>query len=211
MPIYMWREEQRWQPWANTVAYFPFKDDQLDATNNCSINSTWTKQTIWFRFTSSSSKIGITIPSSKQTSRFYSCRTKCINIPTWTRGNVSSMLTSYWTMRFFYKYDQNTHTKQFGYWKDSSNIIWSSTKTVSLSNRFHLAYWCDSSNNYKWWINWNLVFDWQATAQRFINTVDWFQWENATIDYSDLILESELRTSQEVLDYYNQTKSDYGL
>ena len=206
------RPPNPYTPTSNTLAYFPFKDDQLDKVGNCTLSATWTKQTIWYRFTSGSSTLWITIPSNKQTSRFYSCRIKGVTIPSWYYDNASTMMTNYWTMRFFYKYqNQDWHTKQFWYWKDSSNIVWSNTQTIDLTNWFHLAYWCDSSNNYKWWINWNLVFSGTATSQRYYNSVVWFQPANSTIDYSDFILENRLWTATEVTNYYNKTKSNYWL
>lgn len=201
----------RYNPTRSTLAYFPFNDDQLDKTGNCTLWATWTKQTIWYRFTSGSSSLWITIPSNKQRSRFYSCRTKCINILGWYYASISTMMLCYSTTRFFYKYTEDQHTKQFGYWRDSSNIVWSNTQTIDLTNWFHLAYWCDSSNNYKWWINWTLVWSWTATWQRYFSSVDWFQWTNATIDYSDFILENRLWSATEVTNYYNSTKSKYWL
>ena len=201
----------KYTPTSSTIAYFPFKDDQLDKTGNCTFWATWTKQTIWFRFTSGGSTIWITIPSSKQTSRFYSCWTKCITLPSWRYDYISSMLINYGTMRFVYKGYDGNNQKQFWYWKNSSSTIYSSTQSIDLTKRFHIAYGCDSSNNYRGWINWNLVFSWQASPQRFASPIDWFQWNNATIDYSDFILEDRLWTNEELVEYYNNTKSNYGL
>ena len=198
-------------PTSSTIAYYPFISDQTDQTWNTSIPATWSKQTIWYRFTSGSSTLWITIPSNKQTSRFYSCWTKCITLPSWRYDYLSSMIINYGTMRFVYKGYDGNNQKQFWYWKDSSNTIYSSTQSIDLTNRFHIAYGCDSSNNYMGWINWNLVFSWQASPQRFLSTIDMFQWSNATIDYSDFILENRLWSVTETTNYYNNTKSNYWL
>ena len=46
---------------------------------------------------------------------------------------------------------------------------------------------------------------------RFGSATEWWYYYNFPWKFSNLIIEDKERTAQEVADYYNQTKGDYGI
>jgi len=190
-----------WTPWSNTLAYFPFKDDQLDKVWSSSISITWTKQTLWYNFSSSWEILVQTPPST------------CSFASWWVKYNSAQTTVAqfWWTYIWWIKYNFTHSTanynKRFEIWLWGQSYNVSSEQNTTTWQRYHIAMWYDWTYAY-WYINWQQV--WKLSSWHSENwTIRLWYWIN--MDVSEYILESQARTAQEVTDYYNQTKSNYWL
>lgn len=197
----------KFTPTSSTLAYYPFVDNQIDQTWNTTLSATGTKQAIGYQFTTSGSNISINTPSGWT---FFSFWTKVTSM-TSSAANASPF-TKWWTMRFFYKHLATpAYAKTFAFWTNNNTIVTSNAVTFNTDTWYHFAYWSDSSNHVKAWINWQLIWDTTVSGRRNIFDGAIMQWEYTTQTFSDLILENRLWTANEVSNYYNHTKSNYWL
>ena len=191
-----------WTPWSNTVCYYPFDTDTLDATWNTTISWSLTKDGLWYR----------------PTANWH------IDYPTWNYP----LFLNYWllikqrpTSNTWCPMLENPSTWYYPYHSNSSlnKKIWTfynssySSATVSFSpslNTWHnLSLWYDGTKMiysidgvswtlYNWqWYNFNNRILWWAASWQYI--------------ISNFIAEKTARTEQERLNYYNLTKSNYWL
>lgn len=205
-----------WTPWANTIAYFPFKDDILDhswngrtlkapsitkswigyravwwvaPTNTSSSIKTWS---LWFYVVSGSSPfMGIWWMGNAGCGYYYKHNERRLNqhLFCWTSSSfgASTVSLSIWTWAWHnlvFVYD-TTWPKLYGYLDGTQYLIYNSTP-YSFDNSAFIIW---SQRN--------------SSSDNFSG--------NFTCDLSEFILETKARTAQEVLDYYNKTKWNYGL
>lgn len=188
------------EPWINTVAYFPFIDDQNDHSWNWIVISwSWTKNTIWFNF-NSNALISIN-----------DCNWFC----TWVKSNSAS-----WNGSVGSYYDKKS---MWWYWYDnwSNNAsIWTfytssyARVSVPLPNpwqRNFIWIWYDWTNtvyclNDTYWIlrTWSWYNFWNTFAILWKSS-----WVSCNISYSEFIVEKIIWNQSESLKYYNKTKSKY--
>ena len=200
----------KWHPWANTIAYYPLKEDTNDYSwNSRNLTNSWA--TFW-------------------TYQWISCvywtaRAQWINTPSlnwvktislWTNwsGNYTNSNSNFSviyadgqaTSLAYRKY--NDYKLQF--YDGAYNLI----NSYITNQRYNLVVTFDGTA--KIYINWQLL--WQRT-----NTVQYtwwifyfmrWVWTGDTIDgylwgMSNIILEDKTRTAQEVAKYYNSTKWNY--
>jgi hypothetical protein len=223
MPIInmVYKKKQGWKPWANTIAYYPLTANANDYSGNgynaTNYGGTFSEEnwcyfwiaasrlvlpsmTIWQTFTISA---WIKLPNWQPTwnleldiyreweysyrNIFYSCVAWWIACHTWNNGTSS-----------------NAKTVSATFWTWWNNIIlsknWTSYSIYQngvLLETFSSAY--------------NISIPWWSTPTNIWHDV------NSTSEYSafwyikDHIIEDKARTAQEVADYYNSTKSNYGL
>ena len=190
-------------PTANTIAYFPFKDDTSDASGHWyTLDVAWSKQTIWYDFTSTVS-IGNSFPySTVKTSMCW------VKIKSFSKSGAHQA----WLLRtqpWSYLVSDNLYPNWWFYAYTNGNKYTDAPRT--LDTRMHLVItvsWADlvcykDGVKYtvtgwagQWWYN-RLLY--------FASNCSW------TFCVSDAIFEDKVRTEQEVSDYYNQTKSKYWL
>jgi hypothetical protein len=198
-----------WTPWSNTIAYFPFTNNQDDITGNYTLSSTGTKQTIWYQFSTWSNSFVEWVWSVK-TVRFMSYWCKMD-----TLSSSAATLTwwiNQWWWRYIWYHTDSSQNKKFAFINSSSNFVYSSQQNTSTWTWYHLAYWIDSNSNYKAWLNWTLVRSWTQAAKSYTDFSFRLILQNyTTATFSDVIVEDRLWTSDEISNYYNQTKSDYWL
>lgn len=200
-----------WTPWSNTIAYFPLAEDQLDKSWNWYILTTaGTKQTIWYQFSWSDIQINWT----SDVANMMSVRIKIVSFGSWI-WDSATMIRIWGAMRYNWYHITSSSNKKFQiYNSSSSSLIYSSAQNTDTWNRYHLLLWVSWTTNwnYVWWINWNKVFSWTTNTNLW-----WWDWlikiinNNTTLIASDLIVENRVRTDAEVLNYYNNTKSNYWL
>ena len=192
-----------WLPGENTIAYFPFKDDNLDHSWNSTILSTsWTKQTIWYLFNTNTSF------SYSGDVKFFCCWTK-LNSATWTTWAAGTFYdpTSMWW--YLYQWISWTHPEIWTFYTS-----WYAKASVQITdvNNWHLLWvWYD-------WTNTIYCIDntyWILRAWAWYNFWNSFAlyWQNgntiANIVYSNFIAESKCWNAEEVAKYYDLTKWNY--
>ena len=212
-----------WQPWANTVAYYPLTSTTTvnDQTNNW---HDWTNN--WVAF---GTYAGVDCA--------YFDRSSYISVP-------DSPELRWWdayTISLWYNYDGNgvTAIDFYSKWKDTATGRMLN-RVILGSNPYLQTTMCASneiggymsSSVISWWHNWlvvrsapntllyidgQLAFSWTQTSS-YTNTDAVLIWAGtnwSTTDYyvswhmSNVIVENAARTAQEILDYYNNTKSNY--
>lgn len=200
-----------WQPWANTLAYRPLSSDLNDYSwNNHHFSATsWT-----YSFSDNM------------------CTLQRATISWWSLNWLSNDFTvNMWTSwfwansAFMFSVDNGWYPSWQLYWG------WPWTEVgfnMIYNNNFYWAY------KPSYWGVWVHLFTWIKTATTITLYIDgvqqdqttgtfWtFTWHNNTwlwrnVFWSwtgtcwEIIIEDKARTAQEILDYYNQTKSNYWL
>lgn len=190
----------KWKPWANTIAYFPFSSDAIDVTGNNTLTNSWTQDWLWRKFTSASS---ITTPS--WTVAYVNYR---IKINAYPSGNNATCLSNQKGMGYYPSHNSAGLKKKIFVWYNSSFSAWTVTFQPTTWT------WHNISYGYDWTktiysidgTTWTLY---NGSGYNFGNQFDVSQGNNITI--SKLILETVAWTAENILDYYNQTKWNYGL
>jgi len=201
-----------WQPWANTIAYYPLNSTYTDTDQSWNWNNGTTVWTLsyWNNYCQFSSWNYISIPKI---------------IPYW--ANPYTILVWYNTP------DASWH-QNVVYCQVNSNR--NNTGSALFIYQWHLYYW--GKGNYDWDISsvsisndtwYNIVFTYNWTQlECFVNGVSKWTFnrnisstapDTANIGKSlieicigktsNLIIENKVRTAQEVLDYFDLTKWNY--
>ena len=192
-------------PWANTVAYYPFKNDILDETWNTSLSWSWTKDTIWYTFSTNNNI------SNAGSTKFVSYWFKLNSYS----GSWSSLLhiSSLWELCYWVTQhpDYTRMVWSIAFFKNSSWSSYSYKYVWIDTNQWHyIAYWYDG-NNIVWYFDGTEYTIWSWYYNFGSDVILLRLWSNGAtnVTFSDVILESVARTSQEVSDYFNQTKWNY--
>lgn len=202
MPIInlIYNAPRSWKPWANTLAYFPFSENQLDTLWNYTAPLTWTKQTLWYRF-STNSDVNIAIDISQ---RFVSCWVYF----NWYNASGAQILSANDGWPFYNYYNSyanaNKRYQAWGWWWQSLN---SDQVNTNQWVRYHFAHWWDGTK-IVCYLNWQKVVEQNAALNtgascKFLTNID--------VTLSNLIYEKVLWTQEEVVQYYNSTKENYWL
>lgn len=215
------------QPWANTLLYLPLQTDAIDQSgNNRWTYDTWvTYTTVWWVASANFSWWKVTI-----TNDFINTSLSEKTISAWVYTNFAAANND---MYIFYCCEYSNGFTAFTFLSWTTYIdswIWWPNLSLDTPNSsytqnqwFHIVTTCkDWTNNNKIYINWQQVAQWNGTSNPRWNTSATFnQWvyiwwssNNSELlngNISEFILEDKARTAQEVSDYYNQTKSLYGI
>ena len=220
-------QEWWWQPWANTIAYYPL--DSTNTVNDLSGNSN-TLTNVWVNFTTYN---GVS----------------CARI-TWNADNPHNPTAYlYWNISWLPTW-ANPRTYNLWIYQDnaasSRNATYIFQWTASSNRMVYVAQWIDASGNafisqygssssntpptiwqrhnivvvYNWskfvyYVNAVEKFSWTYTINTSGNNVSiWWTsenqgWNSFNWAFSNVILEDKAWTVQEVSDYFNQTKWDY--
>lgn len=215
MAIYIYTDEFIREPWENTVAYYPFKEDYNDKVWSRTLSTSWCSISWGY--------LNIERDSSYiQLSQWISNSILTINVRHYYWANSSSVYWN-WNALFANSAEQehacfpaNTSRGfQVGkvWFFNDSFVQWDTI--ISLANRYNIIIVKDWTNE-TIYINWENVLD--ATSFDNANYPVNFIWSCATNKpeaaqwkMSELIFESKKWTAQEVADYFNQTKSNYGI
>ena len=188
--------EPKWKPWTNTLAYFPFENDQLDHSGNW-VNISWTgtKDTIWYTFTANAT---VSVSNVK-----WFC--------TWVKLNSASWNSWHWTFydamsMWWYLWNRSVSDAEI--WTFYTSSYAKASKSLSDVYNWHLLWvWYDGTNTV-YWVDgeyWTLrSWSWYNFGSSFY--IHWVNRWTYDCSYSKFIIESDARTQQEWTDYYNQTK-----
>lgn len=218
---YLIREYQPgWQPWANTIAYYPLDTDfkntvtwtALTAHNSATI---WTLGTVsCLDLTANNSYLDGTVSTLPQwnhdrTNIFWVSYTAFSHNPSyyyWTswgwRADIVYSDTPIWWSQYWYTYNTDVSLTPADAWKWYLVAITISSWTVSM------------------YVNWqyktNTAWSWYTPSLNTNGTTlnlwyvprdgRYLKWY-----LSKFIIEDKARTSQEISDYYNLTKWNYWL
>ena len=223
--VFLWDTQVRpsgwwgWQPWANTIAYYPLTSDFNDQSwNGYNLtNDGGVISNVWWidcGYYNGSSYSIITSQPSLSNTRTISC---------WRMPTSTS-----WVMWIVVTWDTHNAPNMWGLQQNSWEIRWSEWRTlnqsvnswvaVTVNNWYYLVTTINNGTTAKIYVNWNL----ENTITRSTPIIAWTNigiWSKSSPTYSEkaigyvsnAIIESVAWTDQEILDYYNLTKSNYGL
>lgn len=214
-----------WKPWANTIAYYPLTSvstvNDMSGNNNTmsNINSVtfWTYQ--WVNcasFSWGSNWWYLKIDKSLRTWRasftvsewFYKNTASSTDATFWSIWNATNANTIY------------TYTEATDSWKilvalDTTVAVKSQSACPSNSrNLLTITY---DGNTVRLYLNWQFISSLERSLS--ISNARTCIWKSVNLSssrpmtwyLSDCIFENKARTAQEISDYYNLTKSTYGL
>lgn len=213
---YIWEYQEWWQPWANTLAYFPFSTDFNDVMGNKTLTVSWPTISWWYAeitWTYQYMKLnsGIWGTDITVSLRYYYNGNSPFNTLICRDGWGRHHLLFPWTISGF----GTTWTLWF--YNDYNAQWWyPSTWIATLNTRNYITI-VKSWTNEKIYLNGVLVLDSNDSFDNASNPIEiignsgtsWNQWSIWLL--SEVIFESVLWSAQEVADYYNQTKANYGL
>ena len=214
------RPDNRWQPWANTIAYYPLESDTSDHSGNGN-NLTGTVSYV----TSANKQVAEFSWSSHLTASSGVISVQTFTISFWAKLNSNSSeqclvanadSASNWDSWINITKFPNSYNI-YGLYGKWTAVWWMFTNPVNPWSWtwVHYVSVFEGSNSIKTYSNWNL--DDQASissniAYPSVNFSLWgseIRWRNFDGWLSEVIIENVARTAQEIADYYNQTKWDY--
>lgn len=210
--VYLWTHKVRpvwgwWQPWANTIAYYPFHSDLLDHSGN---NNNWSSGDGTFAndmITTTSSLWRNALITSSQDFTLSAYVDFSKTTATAGYAYIAIFGNTDWPTCWFWI---NRTSNEFAWFKTGS---WY-TFTQTLSSAIHHLVLTRSSSTRKAYADWVLIetktVSWslQSSTSQTIGSPYGY---NYSITCWEVIMESVARTEQEVADYYNNTKSIYGI
>lgn len=198
-----------WQPWANTLLYVPMKDDltdhwpsQFSLTNNwVSLVSTEADIDVWYFDNSSNIKCSSVISFT--------------DFHVWFRAKLqqaSNQIFAWWNNWNMFLANQSG----MWIWIGRNGVAWDSNANYTFnSNNWYYICYDKTWTSFTITINNSVVL---SVSNNKSYSLNWFviwsdNWENIyTYWYlSNLIMESVAWSAQEISDYYDQTKSLYGI
>lgn len=206
-----------WQPWANTVAYYPLDADFNDASwNNRNLTNSWaTITTVW------DISCGYWDGSATTYYQWFSLTREKRTISMWIRGIATNDNVWLQIAKRSYWFTWALWIMFYSWFLFAGDWAGAGTSSVSAStNTWYYAVSTQEWSVVNFYVNWVLIWTENNRPDYSTRIPDgWALWsQNNTWAYaklnwymSNVILEDKVWTAQEVADYYNQTKANYGL
>lgn len=215
--IYLW--EPRWRPWVNTLWYYEFTNNLNDSSWNWNDLS---QVLSWFTYNTSWDLTYLTNTTWKINRQISWVDINNMTVSCWLRKTSSSTLSVVWDY-WMSQIDRSGNWKGTWIIVDGSNKIRifvygsdiTSTLTASYNNWHNIVLTNNNGTS-------TIYLDWtnkRTTTKTFSAESTYFslladphnngnphKW-----DIDSVILETRVRTDQEVADYFDQTKTDYGI
>ena len=236
MPIInlVYEEPKWWKPWANTVAYYPFTststvNDMSGNNRNLTNNGTqfWTygwvdcaylprvdsKKLYWTLPLTWNQPFTFNVYINRQWNSYRADGSWQIFV----LGNVWTSSACFWTTIIdSTSWEGSSVYNKYRVW------TWWNDKTASQTNtvwEWNMITVTNNSWDVKLYLNWtqilNQTISFYISADTFtigsFPTTVWSQYQWFYWYMSNFIVENKVRTAQDISDYYNQTKSNYGL
>ena len=199
MPIInmVYKKKQGWKPWANTIAYYPLKTDFNEWSWKSWLDITekwWVSIQNWYALFSSWYCIfwdWATIEWSKTISMWIYRTSSRVYLLNWQYANQYIIIDNSWYCYIPAWQIPNTFITANS-WVHLVFLEWDTNMEVYINWQLAWSLW-------KWWLQykWTQISDYSNQK---------FSWR-----ISELIFEDKIRTADEILAYYNQTKSLYGI
>lgn len=189
----------KWKPDSNVLAYYPFKDDTIDATWKTTLS--WTMVQSWLGYKS-------TVSASVLCSEQIQFRSFWINVGTYPTSWQPFIWSNSRSMGYYTKHNNSNLTKHLvlfynsrydSYLKDFAPATWTwhhLTMGYTGSKSIYSVDWVIADM----WTNWGYGF---SGYYFFLDAQD--------VSISKLIMSNRCWSNDEIVSYYNQTKSDYWL
>lgn len=225
--MYIWSQKVRpseWQPWANTVAYYPLSVDFNDyswnnrnlTNNGLSIWSSWANQDVCI--------LDWNYASITDTNIMWSIFTTSFRYKYTSGGSTAMDVISRWEDNWL-----NSNFIRIGLRSDINDGLQvgiGSDTDSWMANGFNITNsWMLSTD----WHNVIITFDWLTVSvyiDGVLKTTHNITWTYTPLNaptkigtgyayfpcywaISEIIFEDNVRTSQEITGYYNQTKANY--
>jgi len=215
--VFLWDTQVRpsgWKPWANTIAYYP-----LTSTTQ------WTDQSWnWFDLTN---WWWVSFGMYGWVDCWYFTGKNCLKTSSWNIIN-NWQTTFTWLSRMYFIDGGSWNPRLFTNTSQSDGLL------VLQNDQGKISVWSSGWNTWltyqTWWwhlyaISWDYLA-WTFTGYVDINSTSWtwsgrnygswlcVWWTNSISDIfnwymSEVIFENKIRTTQELADYYNQTRANY--
>lgn len=230
MWVYIYKQEQEWQPWENTLLYMEFNDNLDDETGNNTMTGSWIDyEIIWnkkcVRLTSISGWISwpwnlmSSVGTWDFTTAFWFYPVGSSDWPVMF-ANAKSTSPRNWC-QLFMCYDSRRWLNNQVSYHMTQTWHWSSMSATSLNNSWHHFVFTRINGICYWYIDWQEAFtSWSdnstlsdVNSLYILNRADQSdqQRDSAWVKMSELIVEKQWWTAEEITAYYNLTKSNYGL
>ena len=217
--VFLWDTQVRptwWQPWANTVAYYPLTSTTTtsdESGNNRNLTNSWAS--FWVYQNVDSCYVNwrlycnwISNPSQFTLNCRYCMRATSEHyyltlwLKDWTWADASN-LTILWEF--------NGRPNWSGFWIQYN---WTAYEWLTNGTKWTLGVWYNGVGTYDWttlkiYLNWALQKS-VTTSITSVNTILLgYGAAQAQVNVSNAIVENIARTAEEIQDYYNYTKSNY--
>ena len=213
-----------WQPWANTIAYYPL----TSVTTTSDMKGSWTAYDL------TNYNVSFTTYQWVDCWVFYGNT----NYESWLYNQTAPARTSWnytflcWfyvgtdtmtyntRVQWFYGYPCSVYNLGGYYWINNADA-WSPRAQITNTSQWNLWTITWEWSAVKVYLNWSLEYTWTDSeySNRFWGTHPWIviwwsdnPWSSAdkfSWWISEVIYENKVRTAQEIADYYNQTKANY--
>ena len=223
-------EYKGWKPWSNTLAYYPLNWNLNDYSwNNRNLTWSWVTYTSWWKgqvavfsswataYYQNNSIFNISQPFT------YSLWCQTTYVPNSSYGGRYKIAIAIGIQNgtTIATHDKDLWFGKGGIWAYNyyNDLQYCFGWSANINTWYHIVYTQDSSNQ-KVYLNWTLVwthscwwsYTWYTDARlilaKQINDDNRypFSWS-----MSEVIMENKARTAEQVLNYYNLTKSNYWL
>lgn len=209
-----------WQPWANTIAYYPLETNGNEASWKSWLDIT----TTWITFSNNVAVLNWNQRATVPSIAWY--KTICF----WFKktNNYNWMVLSKWDTSWYIQLRTNGFSAWWSWWWSFNNDYTAWWSTPSNVWRLCVITQTAASNSWAsswsmkfylsdfWWVSWVRQYD---TTNHYLNwSVTRIGWSGSTSapyaliwEMSKLIFESAERTADEITAYYNLTKWNYWL
>lgn len=217
--VYVWTTKVRptwWQPWANTIAYYPLTSETTttDKKWNYNLTNSWNITfgiNQWVNCASFNYNWNLTVSNFYNLSQWdYTVSIRAYKLTqqwSWDRYVycIGDRSTRWWTSAI--EYDNSR--LRFAMWYDDIDASvnpWNQRVNVLIT-------YVKSSKTQAIYVNWEQKWTRTATYTHTLPDLTLYIWwpsTNLWTGYlSNVIIENKTRTSQEIADYYNLTKWNY--
>jgi hypothetical protein len=222
----------KWQPWANTIAYYPLTSTTTvnDQSGN-NRNLTNSNVSFWTQFGVDCAYISWNADSSHSVSKYLYWNITWLPTWAWARTflfwvyNNNANISSVADDMYIFQWQASNNKMVFvnWWWVDSRSGLaisqrWSSWSFwVSIRKQRCYNVITYDGTKFEWYVNWVSRWTWTKTINTWSNKFSIFgasenpAWNAFNGWMSKLILENKVRTAQEIQDYYNLTKWNYWL
>lgn len=226
LKVCIWNVKVRpsgWQPWANTIAYYPLNWNLNDNSGNgYNLTNNWTT---FITLASWKQVLSVEQTSAYNNSFTYDLTWKDFTISYFVKDTAQRTWYSDFPYVWLYNSSNSELFQNKHSWPSQWNRVWArinnnypwDVERYNIDENWHSYFYVYNNTDrvQKLYVDWNLV----STAQAISNPIStscaklqvWWLWYGRQVHFQmwDLIIEDKVRTATEISDYYNQTKWDY--
>lgn len=221
MAIYIYTDEFIREPWENTILYMPFNNDLLDHSNNniqfTNTNTVLENNTAYFN--GSANLINNSFTTYLNSAPF----TCSVRVKSKTFNNDSRLIGcekatsstwNWWSIAQISSSGNTYRAEMTAWWSSTFRQIF----TPLNLNEWDLLTYVKTPTELSLYKNGTLIWTQTSTTWTFQTELSIWQgrWATSTSNrkyfnwwMSNFIIESKARTAEEILEYYNGTKSNY--